>query len=96
MARYMIQTSHDETHADCERFKQSLLQAGAHFLANAEWGCRNGNHTAWLIIEANNDNDARLIVPPIMRKSAVITRLSRLGFDELFSFGGNSLVACAA
>lgn len=96
MARYMIQTSHDETHADCERFKQSLLQAGAHFLANAEWGCRDGNHTAWLIIEAKDDNDARLIVPPVMLQSAIITRLTRLGFDELFSFNRNSAVAYAA
>ena len=38
MTRYMIQTSHAETHADCERFKQSMLQAGAHFVARAEWG----------------------------------------------------------
>ena len=96
MARYMIQTWHDETHTDCGRFKQSLLQAGAHFLANAEWGCRDGNHTAWLIIEAKDDKDARLIVPPVMRQSAVITRLSRFDFDELFAFNRNSAVASAA
>jgi hypothetical protein len=96
MARYMIQTSHDETHSDCKRFEQSLLQAGAHFLANADWGCRDGNHTAWLIIEAVDDNDARLVVPPVMRQSAVITRLSRFDADELFGFNRNASAACAA
>jgi hypothetical protein len=95
MARYMIQSSHDPTHADCERFKQSIFRAGAHFVANAEWGCADDNHTAWLIVEAENDRDARLIVPPAMRETATVTRLNRFGFSELMAFGQN-LAAVAA
>lgn len=93
MARYMIQSPHDPTHADCERFKQSMMQAGAHFVANAEWGCADGNHTAWLIVEAENDQDARLIVPPVLRPRTTVTRLNRFGFADLMAFGQSMLTA---
>jgi hypothetical protein len=87
MPRYMLQTSHDAAHVECERIKHSLQQAGAHFVANAEWGCAEGNHTAWLTVEVASDRDAWLIVPPAMRGSATVTKLSRFGIEELVSFG---------
>lgn len=96
MARYMIQSSHDATHADCERIQQSIFQAGAHFVSNAEWGCADGNHTAWLIVEAEDDRDALLIVPPALRDTATVTRLNRFGFAELMAFGQTRLAPGAA
>jgi hypothetical protein len=95
MARYMIQTSHDAAHVECERIRRSLLQAGAHFVANAEWGCAGGNHTAWLTVEAASDRDAWLIVPPVLRGTAIVTKLNRFGFDELMSFGRTVTSAAA-
>jgi len=95
MARYMIQTSHDAAHDECERIRRSLVQAGAHFVANAEWGCAGGDHMAWLIVETDNDRDAWLIVPPAMRATATVTRLNRFGFDELITFGRTALSAIA-
>jgi hypothetical protein len=92
----MIQTSHDAAHAECDRITRSLLQAGAHFVAKAEWGCADGNHTAWLIVEAASDRDAWLIVPPAMRGSATITKLNRFSFEDLMSFGRAALPNTAA
>lgn len=96
MARYMIQSSHDPSHADCERIKQSIFRAGSHFVTHAEWGCADGNHTAWLIVEAENDRDAWLVVPPAMRETATVTRLNRFGFAELMAFGRSAFEAGAA
>ena len=96
MEQFMIQTSHDPSHADCERFMQSVYQAGAHFVANAEWGCKDGNHTAWLIVEAEDHFDACLIVPPVMREAAIVTRLNRFEVAGLMAFNQSALGACAA
>ncbi len=55
----------------------SLLRAGAHYLTQAEWGCEAGEHTAWIIIEAESDADAKLAVPPFIRDSALLVRLNK-------------------
>ncbi len=61
----------------------SLVQGGAHVLANAEFGCEEGVHKSWLIIEAENDYYARLMVPPVLRDSALLVRLSKFTSEEI-------------
>ena len=56
---------------------EEFLRAGAHYLTNAEWGCDDGQHTAWIIVEAENDAEARLMVPPFIRNTAVLCRLNK-------------------
>ncbi len=46
MHKYLIEDSHEPSHVDCVRALDAFLQAGAHYLTNAEWGCRAGVHTA--------------------------------------------------
>ena len=83
MPRYLIEHSHDNGHYGCVRFLNSLRQAGAHVLANAEFGCDDGVHTAWLIVEAEDDHYARLMVPPLLRDSALLVRLNRFTPDQI-------------
>ena len=54
-----------------------FLRAGAHYLTNAEWGCEAGEHTAWIIVEAEDDADARRMVPPFIRSSAHVVKLNK-------------------
>ena len=96
MARYMIQTFHDDAHTECERISGSIQQAGAHFVANAEWGCADGNHTAWLILETETERDAWLAVPPALRRTASVTELMRFSFNELMSIGRKASPAMTA
>ena len=51
-----------------------FLRAGAHYLTNAERGCEAGEHTAWIIVEADDDADARRMVPPFIRNSAQVIK----------------------
>jgi hypothetical protein len=81
--RYMIEVSHDPSHDECHRLAESLYHAGVHFMTRADWGCEAGIHASWLTIEALNDLDARLIVPPALRSRARIVRLNKYGTDEL-------------
>ena len=59
------------------------MQAGAHYLTNAEWGCRAGVHTAWIIVDVANDTEARLAVPPVIRRTAKVIKLNRFTPDEI-------------
>ncbi|MBI4338872.1 MAG: hypothetical protein HY680_02840 [Chloroflexi bacterium] len=60
-----------------------FLRAGAHYLTHAEWGCMAGVHTAWIIVEADNDELARLMVPPVIRREALLARLNRFTPDQI-------------
>jgi hypothetical protein len=60
MPRYLIETTH--TIEDCVRILDGFMQAGAHYLLNADWGCEVDDHRGWMIVEANDDHDARLMI----------------------------------
>ncbi len=77
MPRYMIQASHEPSHQVCIRTLDAFLRAGAHYLTNADWGCLAGEHTAWITVEADDDYQARLMVPPVIRRTAQVTKLNR-------------------
>ena len=86
MLRYMIQASHDPAPDACMQLLDAFLQAGAHYLTNAEWGCEAGEHTAWIIVEADSDDEARLMVPPNIRNTALLVRLNRFTPEQIRQF----------
>jgi hypothetical protein len=45
------------------------------YLWNFDWGYKAGIHSEWAIIGAEN---ARLVVPPLVRNRARITKLNKL------------------
>jgi hypothetical protein len=84
MARYIIQDSHEV--ADCLKLLDAFMHAGAHYLTNAEWGCQDGDHTAWIVVEASSDNEARNMVPPVIRDRARLVRLNRFSPEQIRAF----------
>ena len=84
MPRYIIESSHDPSL--CQRIQSAFLQAGAHYLTRADWGCKGGIHTTWITVEAKNDHDARLMVPPIIRTSALLAKLNKFTAEEVREF----------
>jgi hypothetical protein len=81
MPRYLIETTH--TIEDCVRILDGFMQAGAHYLLNADWGCEVDDHRGWMIVEANDDHDARLMIPPVVRASAVMIRLNKFTDEQV-------------
>jgi len=71
MERYMIESPHTEN--DCDKAIQEIAAAG--FLHHFEWGCKDGVHSGWAIIEAENREHAKQIVPWMMREKARIVKL---------------------
>jgi hypothetical protein len=60
-----------------------FLETGSHFLSNADWGCRDGEHKAWIIVDVENKDQARFIVPPAFRPQAKIVQLNKFTLEEI-------------
>ena len=73
MDRYLIETPHREQ--DCLNLLQLLHAQG--YLAHFDWGCMNGVHSGWAIIEAEVEAQARHAVPPLVRAQARVVRLNK-------------------
>jgi hypothetical protein len=73
MERFLIETPHREQ--DCLRLIQLLHSRG--YLMQFDWGCLNGVHTGWAVIEAGNMAEARLVVPPLVRGQAHVVKVSK-------------------
>ncbi len=50
-----------------------------------EFGCKTGEHTGWVIVEAESDQEALMMVPAMFRHMASTTRLDRLTYEEILS-----------
>jgi hypothetical protein len=83
MARFMIEVDHDEKVEACNVAAQVLLSTGSHFLTHADWGCLDGVHTAWIVVEAETREEARAILPPVLRPGARVVGLNAFGMDGL-------------
>jgi len=71
MERFVIESPHPTE--KCDQVLQDLHAAG--YLHHFEWGCKDGVHSAWAIIEAENRAHARQIVPWMVREKARIVKL---------------------
>lgn len=83
MQRYLVEVPHEAEMVACARAVKLLLETGSHFLTHADFGCRDGDHRAWIIVEAENKDQARGMVPPLYRGPARVIRLNKFSIDEL-------------
>ena len=83
MDRFLIEVPHEEEVIACARVVQTFLQTGSHYLTNADWGCKDGDHRAWLIVDASSKEEARMIVPPPHRELANVVQLNKFTMEEV-------------
>jgi len=77
MSKFLIEVPHDADALACARVAQVFLASGSHFLTNAEWGCIDGVHVAWMIVDVGSKAEARRILPPAFRDQARIVHVTR-------------------
>jgi len=75
MDRYMIISGH--TAEDCRRAVKYFADFHAGYITHFEWGCKDNDHNAYAIIEAESHEQAMLVVPPLFRDKAKVTKLVR-------------------
>jgi len=83
MPRFLIEVQHEDEQQACSRFVQILLATGSHYLTHADWGCMDGEHTAWITIEADSKEQARLVLPPAYRSQAKIVALNKFKVEQV-------------
>jgi hypothetical protein len=54
MKRFLVIVPH--TKAECKQALAQVLAVG--FITHFDWGCMDGNHTGWAILEAENAKEA--------------------------------------
>ena len=74
MDRFLIETPHREQ--DCLNLIQLINAQG--YLTHFDWGCMSGVHVGWAVIEADNEAEARLAVPPLVRAQSRVVKVTRI------------------
>jgi hypothetical protein len=83
MPRYLIESPHDESKKACELAVSTFLETGSHFMTNADWGCGDGVHKAWIIVELESREEAMQLLPPAYRNGAVVVELQKFSLDDI-------------
>ena len=83
MARFLIEVPHEEEIIACTHAVEIFLKTGSHFLTNADWGCKDGDHRAWIIVDVDSKEKARSILPPAYRTQAKIVQLNKFSMEEI-------------
>ena len=82
--RYLIMTSH--TPEKCLADLDAVLASKPDMLDRIEWGCKGGDHTGYLIVDAPTEQAARQMLPAPMQAGARVVKLSRFSADDIRSF----------
>jgi hypothetical protein len=83
MSRFFIEIPHEEEKSACLRAVKVLQDTGSHFLTHADYGCMDGVHKAWIIVEVDSKNEAHMIVPRAYRDKAKIVKLNQFSVEEI-------------
>jgi hypothetical protein len=83
MARFQIELPHEATTVACARAVEEVLKTGSHFFTHADWGCRDGEHKAWITVDVGSKDEARAIVPPRFRSQAKVVQLNGFTIEEI-------------
>jgi hypothetical protein len=83
MARFLMEVPHEPETMACARVVEIFLRTGSHFLTHADWGCMDGEHSAWIIVEVDSKDEALGIIPPALRTQVKIVRLNAFTLEEI-------------
>ena len=83
MPRFLIEVPHEARKEACDRAVRVFLETGSHFMTNADWGCSDGEHKAWFVVDVDTREEAKQILPPSFRLQAKIIELTRFTLADL-------------
>jgi hypothetical protein len=86
MAKFLIEVPHEATMRECALAVQAFFETGSHFIPQMDWGCSDGVHKAWIIVEVDSKKEALYIVPPAYRPNAIIVELNKFTVEEIDDF----------
>ena len=79
MERFIVESPH--TAGDCKKALKDVLAAG--YLSHFDWGCADGDHRGWVIIEAASADEAKMVVPSSHRSHATVIKLTKFSREQI-------------
>jgi hypothetical protein len=79
MERYLIESHH--TDEDCHHVIEQYIYHG--LINNIDWGCDDGVHVGWAIVDVENKDLAEVLVPPLLRSKTKIIRLVKYSPEKI-------------
>ena len=79
MNRYLVESTHAAE--ECHHVVEQFMFYG--HIMNFEWGCADGVHSSWAMVESENEAEALLSVPPHLRSKARAIRLTKFTPEKL-------------
>lgn len=82
--KYLVTAQH--TKEGCLQAMDEISQKSSKLLDNTWWGCRWGDHTSYMIVDAKSVDDARNMLPTNIRKNAEIAHVEQSTKDQIRGF----------
>jgi hypothetical protein len=79
MDRYLVIAPH--TQEECMKAIKVIKAVGS--VTRWDWGCKDGEHCGWVIVEAESRDEALLVVPTIERHHARAVKLMRFTPEDI-------------
>lgn len=79
MERYLVISPH--TAGECKQALIDVMETG--YITHFDWGCADGDHTGWVVIEAESPKQAMMVVPVRHREKARVVRLMKIGPEDV-------------
>lgn len=74
-SKYFVTVPH--TKEECMKAIDDFNENGKKLLSKTEWGCMEGDHTAYCFIEAKSVDDAKKQLPESVRKNAKFVKVTK-------------------
>ena len=79
MNRYLVIAPH--TVEDCAKSIEQVEATG--YITHFDWGCKDGVHKSWIVVDVDSKDEAWNIVPPLYRPRATIIQLNAFTMADI-------------
>ena len=83
MSRFLIEIPHATEYEGCLRGLDAIVKHGSHLITHADFGCEDGVHVGWLIVDADDHDEAKRMVPPQYRTDARVVKLRKWTKEQI-------------
>lgn len=84
MLRYIVESPH--TKEECLRALDEILAKSPETLKKFDWGCAEGDHTGYALIEAENEAKVRGMLPSFLKEKARVINVAKFTPEQIKSF----------
>jgi hypothetical protein len=84
MVRFLIESPH--TKEECLKALDEVIASGRGAIDEYEYGCMDGEHAGYLIVEADSRDQALRKVPEFLKGKARVVQLNKFTEEEVRKF----------